>query len=58
MFIFTYLSGSNTRMNYGYLSFLVEIVIFLSNAVARQHRIVLVDLYISFYLLFPNIRHI
>ena len=58
MSIFTTLSGSNIRMNYGYLSYLVEIVIFLSDAVARQHRIVLADLCISFSLLFPNIRHI
>ena len=36
----------------------VEIVIFLSDAVARQHRIVHADLCISLSLLFPNIRHI
>ena len=47
MSIFTSLSGSNIRMSYGYLSYLVEIVIFLSNAVARQHRIVPADLCIS-----------
>ena len=58
MSIFTYLSVSNIRMNYGYLSYLVEIVIFLSDAVARQHRIVPADLCISFSLLFQNIRHI
>ena len=58
MSIFTSLSGSNIRTNYGYLSYLVEIVIFLSDAVARQHRIVPDDLCISFSLLFPNIRHI
>ena len=46
------------RMNYGYLSNFVEIVIFLSGTVARQHRIVPADLCISFSLLFPNIRHI
>ena len=57
MSIFTSLSGSNIRMNYGYLSYLVEIVIFLSDAVARQHRIVPADLCISVSLLFPNIRH-
>ena len=45
-------------MNYGYLSYLVEIVICLSDAVARQHRIVPDDLCISFSLLLPNIRHI
>ena len=55
---FISLSGSNIRLNYGYLSYLVEIVIFLSDAVARQHRIVPADLCISFPLLFPNIRHI
>ena len=38
MSIFTSLSGSNMRMNYGYLSYFDEIVIFLSDAVARQHR--------------------
>ena len=58
MSIFKSISGSNIRMNYGYLSNLVEIVIFLSDAVARQHRIVSADLCISFSLLFPNIRHI
>ena len=58
MSIFTSLSGSNIRMNYGYLSYLVEIVIFLSDAVARQHRIVPADLCILFSLLFLNIRHI
>ena len=58
MSIFTSLSGSNISMNYGYLSYLVKIVIFLSDAVARQHRIVPADLCISFSLLFPNIRHI
>ena len=58
MSIFTSLSESNIRMNYGYLSYFVEIVIFLSDAVARQHRIVPTDLCISFSLLFPNIRHI
>ena len=42
----------------GYLSYFVEIVIFVSDAVARQHRIVPADLCISFSLLFPNIRHI
>ena len=57
MSIFTSLSGSNIRMNYGYLSYLVEIVVFLSDAVARQQRIVPADLCISFSLLFPNIRH-
>ena len=46
------------RMNYGYLSYFVEIVIFLSDAVARQQRIVPADLCISFSLLFPNIRHV
>ena len=56
MSIFTSLSGSNIRMNYGYLSYLVEFVIFLSDAVARQHRIVRADLCISFSLLFPNIK--
>ena len=44
-------------MNYGYLSYFVEIVIFFSDVVARQHRIVHADLCISFSLLFPNIRH-
>ena len=44
--------------NYRYLSYFVEIVIFLSDAVARQHRIVPADLCISLSLLFPNIRHI
>ena len=58
MSIFTSLSGSNIHMDYEYLSYLVEIVIFLSDAVARQHRIVPADLCISFSLLFPNIRHI
>ena len=58
MSIFTSLSESNIHMNYGYLSYLVEIVIFLSDAVARQHRIVPADLCISFSLLFPNIRHV
>ena len=58
MSIFTSLSGSNIHMNYGYLLYLVEIVLFLSDAVARQHRIVPADLCISFSLLFPNIRHI
>ena len=58
MLIFKSLSGSNILMNYGYLSYLVEIVILLSDAVARQHRIILADLRISFSLLFPNIRHI
>ena len=58
MSIFTSLSGPNVRMNYVYLSYFVEIVIFLSDAVARQHRIVPVDLCISFSLIFPNIRHI
>ena len=48
MSIFTPLSGSNIRMNYRYLSYLVEIVIFLSDAVA--------DLCISYSLLFPNIK--
>ena len=33
-------------------------MIFLSDAVARQHRIDSADLCISFSLLFPNIRHI
>ena len=56
--IFTSLSGSNIRMNYGYSSYLVEIVIFLSNAVDRQHSKDPADLCISFSLLFPNIRHI
>ena len=56
MSIFTNLSGSNIRMNYGYWSYFVEIVIFLSDAVARQHRIVPADLCISFSLLFPNKR--
>ena len=55
---FTSLSGSNIRMNYGYSSYYVEIVIFLSDAVARQHRIVPADLCISFSLLFPSISHI
>ena len=58
MSIFTSLPGSNIRMNCGYLSFLFEIVISLSDAVARQHRIVPADLCISFSLLFPNIKHI
>ena len=58
MSIFTSLSGSNIRMNYGYLSYFVEIMIFLSDAVARQHRIVPADLCISFSLLLPNIGHI
>ena len=58
MSIFTSLSESNLRMNYGYLSYFVEIVIFLSDAVARQHKIVPADICISFSLLFPNIRHI
>ena len=58
MSIFTSLSESNIRMNYGYLSYLVEVVIVLSDAVARQHRIVPADLCISFSLLFPNIRHL
>ena len=52
------LSGSDIRMNSGYLSYFVEIVIFLSDAVARQHRMVPVELCISFSLLFPNIGHI
>ena len=60
MSIFTSLSGSNilTCMNYGYLSYFDEIVIFLSDVVARQLGIVPADLCISFSLLFPNIRHI
>ena len=58
MWIFTSLSESNIRMNYGYLSYFVEIVVFLSHAVARQHRIVAADLCIWFSLLFPSIRHI
>ena len=58
MSISTSLSESNIRMNYGYLSCFVEIVIFLSDAVARQHRIVPTDLCIPFSLLFPNISHI
>ena len=58
MSVFTSLSESNLRMNYGYLSYFVEIVIFLSDDVARQHRIVPADICISFSLLFPNIRHI
>ena len=58
MSIFTSLSGSNIRINYVYLLYLVEIVIFLSDAVARQHRIAPADLCILFSLLFPNIRHI
>ena len=58
MSIFTSLSGSNMCINYGYLSFLVEIILFLSDAVARQHRIDPDDLCISFSLLFPNINHI
>ena len=57
MSIFTSLLASNIRMSYGYLSYLVEIVIFLSDAVARQHRIVPADLCISFSL-FLNIKHI
>ena len=32
------------HVNYEYLSYFVEIVIFLSDAVARQHRIVPADL--------------
>ena len=44
--------------DYGYLSYFVEIVIFLSDVVARQHRIVPADLCISLSLLFPNKRHI
>ena len=44
--------------DYRCLSYFVEIVIFLSDAVARQHRIVPADLCISLSLLFPNIRHI
>ena len=44
MLIFASLSESNIRMNYGYLSCFVEFVIFLSDAVARQHRKVPVDL--------------
>ena len=51
-------SESNIYTNYRYLSYFVEIVIFLSDAVARQHRIVLADLCISLSLLFQNIRHI
>ena len=58
MSIFTSLSGSNIHMNYGYLSYFVKIVIFLSDAVARQHRIVPADLCILFSILFPNIGHI
>ena len=58
MSIFTSLSGSKIRVNYRYLSYFDEIVIFLTDAVARQHRIVLADLFISFSLLFPNIMHI
>ena len=58
MSIFTSLSESNIHINYGYLSYFVEIVIFLSDAVARQHRIVPADLCISFSPLFPNIRHV
>ena len=58
MSIFTSLSGSNISMNYVYLSYLVKIVIFLSDAVARLHRIVPADLCILFSLLFPNIKHI
>ena len=58
MSIFTSLLGSNVHMNYVYLSYLVEIVIFLLDAVARQHRIVPADLCILFSLLFPNIKHI
>ena len=58
MSIFTSLSESNIRMNCGYLSYFVEIVIFLSDAVARQHKIVPADLFISFSLLLPNIRHV
>ena len=58
MSIFTLLSGSNIRMNYGYLSLFVKIVIFLSDDLARQHRIVPADLCLSFSLLFPNIGHI
>ena len=45
-------------MNCGYLSYFVEIVIFLSDAVARQHRIVHAALCISLSLLFRNIRHV
>ena len=41
MSIFTPLSGSNIYMNYGYLSYVVEIVTFLSDAVARQHRMLI-----------------
>ena len=58
MSIFTSFSRSNIRTNYGYLSYFVETVKFLSDAVARQHRIVPADLRISFSLLFPNIRHV
>ena len=52
MSIFTSLSESNIRNNYGYLLQFVEIVIFLSDAVGRQHRIVTADLRISFSLLY------
>ena len=51
-------SESNICMNYGFLSYFFKIVIVLSDAVARRHRIVPADLYISFSLVFPNIRHI
>ena len=44
MLIFASLSESNIRMNYRYLSCFVEFVIFLSDAVARRHRKVPVDL--------------
>ena len=56
MSTFTSLSGSSIHMNYGYLSYFIEILIFLSDSVARQHKIVPADLCISFSLLFPNIR--
>ena len=46
------------RMTYRYLSYFVEIVIFLTDAVARQHRKVPADLCISLSLLIPNIRHL
>ena len=54
----TSLSESNIRLTYRYLSYFVEIEIFLTDVVARQHRIVPADLCISLSLLFQNIRHI
>ena len=43
-------------MDYGYLSYSVEIVIFLSDVIATQHRKVSADLCISFSLLFSSIN--